>query len=308
MGKIAFVFSGQGTQTPGMGQALAGYSKAAEGVFSMAEAIRPGTKTQCFQGTKEELNVTLNTQPCLFCVDLAAAAALHERGVVPEAVAGFSLGEIPALAFAGMMPPEEAFRLVCVRAKAMQDCTENEDGGMAAVMGLPNDLVEAICREVDLVYPVNYNCPKQLVVAGSKGKLTELAEAVRTAGGKSIALKVRGAFHSPYMAQAQAVLEDYLAQHPLVAPRISVYANLTAEPYALPYEKTLARQVAQPVRWQDTIERMAADGITTFIEVGYGKTLVGLIRKTLPEAITLQVDGPDSLETTIRTLNGDRVC
>lgn len=305
MGKIAFVFSGQGAQAPGMGKALAGCSKAADGVFSMAEAIRPGTKMQCFQGTKEELNMTLNTQPCLFCVDLAAAAALHERGVVPEAVAGFSLGEIPALAFAGMMSPEEAFRLVCVRAKAMQDCTENEDGGMMAVLGLPNDVVEAICRDVGFVYPVNYNCPRQLVVAGSKGKLAELAEAVRAAGGKGIALQVSGAFHSPYMAQAQAVLEDYLAQRPLVAPSIPVYANLTAEPYALPYEKTLARQVAQPVRWQDTIERMAADGITTFIEVGCGKTLVGLIRKTLPEVVTLQVDDLGSLETTIRALNGE---
>lgn len=308
MGKIAFVFSGQGAQAPGMGQALAEYSKAAADVFAMADAMRPGTSRQCFQGTKDELNVTLNTQPCLFCVDLAAAAALQDRGVVPEAVAGFSLGEIPALAFADMLSLEEAFRLVCFRAKVMQECTENADGGMMAVLGLPKDAVEAVCRDVPWVCPVNYNCPGQLVVAGPKAKLAEVANAVRAAGGKSIALQVSGAFHSPYMAQAQAALEDYLARVSLAAPSIPLYANLTGEPYTPPFEKTIAKQVANPVRWQETLERMAADGVDTFIEVGPGKTLSGLVRKTLPEAVTLQVDDPASLENTLQTLNGEKVC
>lgn len=308
MGKIAFVFSGQGAQTPGMGQALAAQSEAAARVYAMADAIRPGTQRQCAEAGKEELNQTLNTQPCLFCVDLAAAEALRARGVQPDAVAGFSLGEIPALAFAGMIDAEAAFRLVCVRAEAMQACAEETDGGMVAAMGLNNEAVEALCRELGGVYPVNYNCPGQLVIAGAREKLPGLLDALKRAGGKGITLPVSGAFHSPYMEAARDALRVHLDSVILRTPSMPVYANVTGEPYAAPYADLIAAQVVSPVRWQQTIQRMADNGVDTFIEVGIGKTLCGLIRKTLPEATVLRVEDPESLEQTIRVLNGEDAC
>ncbi len=308
MGKVAFLFAGQGAQAPGMGRSLEEASPAAKAVFDMAERLRPGTRKQCFEGTKEELSLTLNTQPCLFCVDLAAAEALRERGIAPAVVAGFSLGEIPALCFAGMLSMEEAFQLVCMRAKAMQACAEKRDGGMMAVVGLLKEAAEDLCDRLGGLYAVNDNCPGQLVVAGPKGKLTEMAEKVRQAGGRGIALPVSGAFHSPDMAGAQAALETHLAKVPLGAPRMPVIANLTAKPYAPPYEETLARQAAHPVRWQDTLRHMAAEGVTTFVEVGPGRTLSGFVRKTLPEAAALNVEDGESLERTLRAWNGETIC
>lgn len=308
MGKLAFVFSGQGAQTPGMGQALADQSEAAARVYALAEEIRPGTRRQCAEAGKEELSKTINTQPCLFCVDLAAAEALSARGVLPDAVAGFSLGEIPALAFAGLLDVRAAFRLVCARAEAMQACAERQDGGMMAVLGLSDGTVEALCGDIEGVYPVNYNCPGQLVVAGPRDRLAAFAEAVKGAGGKSVALPVSGAFHSPCMEPAREALAAHLVQATFQAPRLPVYANATGEPYALPYADLIARQVASPVYWERTIRRMAADGFDTFIEVGIGKTLSGLIRKTLPGAVTLQVEDPESLEHAIRARNGENAC
>ena len=145
MGKTVFVFSGQGAQFPGMGKSLYENSEAARAVFDMAEEIRPGTKAQCFEGTKEELSVTINTQPCVFVTDLAAAAAAAEKGMMPDYAAGFSLGEIAALAFAGMLSYEEAFKLVCRRAEYMDEAANSEKGAMAAVMKLTPEKVEEIC-------------------------------------------------------------------------------------------------------------------------------------------------------------------
>ncbi|NLV58315.1 MAG: ACP S-malonyltransferase [Clostridiales bacterium] len=308
MGKIAFLFAGQGSQGTGMGRALAEISNAANRVFTMAEVLRPGTRSQCYGGSKEDLSITVNTQPCLFCVDLAAAEALRECGISPYAVAGFSLGEIPALAFAGMLSMEDAFRLVCLRAQVMHACTQGKDGGMMAVMGLPTEMVEAFCRESTELFAVNYNCPGQLVVAGRKSKLAQLGDRVREAGGRGIVLAVSGAFHSPDMVQAQVALQAYLEQTHLAAPAIPVYANLTARPYAPPYARALASQAAQPVRWQETLENMAADGVTTFIEVGPGKTLSGFVRKTLPNVVALNVEDAESLMRTMDALNGEKAC
>lgn len=308
MGKIAFVFSGQGAQRPGMGKALAEYSDRAARVYTAAEEVRPGTRSQCFEVSKEELSQTINTQPCLFCVDLAAAEALYERGVKPDAVAGFSVGEIPALAFAGMLDMEAAFRLVCVRAEAMHICAERTPGGMAAAMGLENAAVEDLCREIGDVYPANYNCPGQIVIAGSKEKLPAALEGIRSEGGKGLVLPVSGAFHSPYMMEAREKLRAYLADITLFFPRIPVYANATSAIYAPPYKELIAEQVTSPVRWQESVARMAADGFDTFVEVGIGKTLCGLVSRTLQGVRVLQVEDPQSLEATIRALNGEFVC
>lgn len=163
MGKIALVFAGQGAQYPGMGKSLYEVSAAARAVFDLAERLRPGTLTQCFEGTKEELTVTRNTQPCLYCVDLAAACALREAGVAPAALAGFSLGEIAALTFSGAVSPEDGFSIVCARGEAMQAAAEQTDAAMVAVVKLDNATVEGLCARF------RPGVPGQLQLPGAAG-------------------------------------------------------------------------------------------------------------------------------------------
>ncbi len=302
MGKIAFVFSGQGAQYPGMGKSLAECSPAARTVFELADRLRPGTSAQCFEGTAEELAVTQNTQPCLYCVDLAAALALEEQGVHADFAAGFSLGEVPALAFAGALSHEEGFRFVCKRAEAMQAAAEQNPGSMAAVLKLPNEAVEALCREFTQVWPVNYNCPGQLVVAGEPGQLAEFQKRVKEAGGRAAPLAVSGGFHSPFMESAAARLAEELAQTAFSPARVPVYANYTAQPYGKDPAALLVSQVKNPVRWQETVEALAAQGVDAFFECGPGKTLCGLIKKTVKTARVFQAQDAESIRAALAEL------
>ncbi len=308
MGAIAFLFAGQGAQYPGMGEALCRCSKAARAVFDKADQLRPGTSAQCFTGTKEELSQTANTQPCVFSVDLAAACALQEAGIIPQAVCGFSLGEVAALTFAGAFSHADGFRLILQRADAMQRAAEQTKGGMAAVLKLSNEAVEALCASYPSVYPVNYNCPGQLVVAGEQGALTAFCAAAQAEGGRTMPLAVSGAFHSPYMAAAAEEFYQLLSDFSFQTPSYPVYANVTAAPYAPPYANLLAQQIASPVRFEQSIRAMAEVGIDTFVEVGPGKTLTGLIRKILPEAKAYSVQDEASLFETIQALKGEDAC
>ncbi len=299
MGKIAFVFSGQGAQYPGMGESLCGTSPAAKEVFALADAARPGTSAQCFSGTAEELSITKNTQPCVYCVDLAAAKALEEAGVRPDFAAGFSLGEIAALTFGGVFTPEAGFDFVCKRAQAMQQAAEENPGAMAAVLKLPNEKVEELCGEFSQVWPVNYNCPGQLVVAGEPGQLAAFQAKVKEAGGRAAPLAVSGGFHSPLMESAAGKLQEALEGMSLQAPFLPVYANATARPYEGDMKALLVRQVKSPVRWQETIEALAAEGVDTFFECGPGKTLCGLIKKTVKTAQAYQVQDAETLKAAL---------
>lgn len=304
MGKIAFVFSGQGAQFPGMGKSLYEASPAARAVFDMAETVRPGTLKQCFEGPAEALNQTENTQPCLFCVDLAAAKALEEAGVRPDSLAGFSLGEMAALTYADAFEnTETGFRLVCKRAKAMGMAAEKTPGSMTAVLRLPNDTVEALCRAFQQMYPVNYNAPGQLVVAGSADEMEAFCARVTEAGGKALPLKVSGGFHSPFMAEAAELMKAELELMEINLPRLPVYANLTAHPYEGDPKTLLYMQTKSPVRWQETVETMAADGVDTFIEVGAGKTLCGLIKKIIKGARVFNVQEAADLEAVSGSLD-----
>lgn len=299
MGKIAFVFSGQGAQYPGMGQSLCEASPAAKFVFELADSLRPGTSSQCFSGTVEELSVTKNTQPCLYCVDLAAAKALEEKGVRADYAAGFSLGEVAAAAFAGIFTDKSGFEFVCRRAEAMQKAAEENPGSMAAVLKLTNDKVEELCGKFTRVWPVNYNCPGQLVVAGESGQLKEFQELVKAEGGRAAPLAVSGGFHSPFMESAASELEDVLANIELGKPRLPVYANFTAKPYSNNAKELLVSQVKSPVRWQETVEALAAQGVDTFLECGPGKTLCGLIKKTVKTARVFQVQDAETLNAAL---------
>ena len=300
MSKIAFVFSGQGAQAPGMGKELYDCSPAAKAVFDLADSIRPGTSQQCFEGTQEELNVTINTQPCLFACDLAKAA--QERGIQPDCAAGFSLGEAAAVAFSGMLTEAEAFSMVCKRAELMNEAAQKNPGAMAAVMKLSPQQVETLCGPIENAWPVNYNSPKQTVVAASADTIDQVVEAASAQRGRAVKLAVSGAFHSPLMHSAADGLREYLASVSLREERLPVYANLTAGPYGEDKKETMAAQCENPVRWQKTIENMIANGVDTFIEVGVGKTLAGLIKKINPEVTVYQIENKEGLDAAAEAL------
>lgn len=293
----ALVFSGQGAQYTGMGKDLYENSPAAKAVFDMAESIRPGTIKQCFEGTKEELSVTINTQPCVFITDLAAAAAVAEKGVKIDCVAGFSLGEIAAIAFAGMLSYEDAFKLVCKRAELMDKAAKENPGAMAAIMKISPEQVEEICAGFEKAYPVNYNSPAQTVVAASQEEIDELCEKVKAVKGKAVKLAVSGAFHSPFMNGAADGLSEYLKDVDLKEPSIPVYANATAEPYKDDYKMLISAQVNHPVKWQKSVENMIENGVNTFIEVGVGKTLTGLIKKINADVKAVNIENKEGLDT-----------
>ncbi len=304
---IALVFSGQGAQYSGMGKSLAACSPAAKRIFDMADAIRPGTSVQCFSGTREELTETKNTQPCMFCVELAAAAALRERGIEAEALAGFSLGEISALAWSGAVSLEDGFRLVIRRGELMQAAAQETESGMLAVMKLAPRQVEELCARFQRVYPVNYNCPGQIVVSGGAGELEQVKAAVKAAGGRAVPLAVRGGFHSPFMASAARGLAKALEDYTFRSPRVPLYSNYTARPYEGDFRELLSRQVESPVRWQAIVENLIAAGVDTFIEAGPGKTLCGLIRKINGDVRTLHVEDAESLDDTVAALEGGSI-
>lgn len=289
MGKIAFVFAGQGAQAPGMGKSLYENSVAARGVFETAEGIRPGTMRQCFEGSNEELRETKNTQPCLFVTEMAAAAALTEAGVHADMTAGFSLGELSAITYANALDLSDGLRLVMCRASLMQQAAERQATSMAAVVCLNNDEVQAIAAKFPNVYPVNFNCPGQVSVAGAADEMAAFYPAVKAAGGKAIPLKVNAAFHSPFMASAAEQFGRELSDMAFTKPQIPVYANRTGEVYTEDMGELLTSQIDHPVYWEKIVRSMIAAGADTFFELGPGKTLCGLIKKIDPAVRTVNI-------------------
>ncbi|MDD6848284.1 MAG: ACP S-malonyltransferase [Oscillospiraceae bacterium] len=296
MGKIALIFSGQGAQYTGMGKEICENSKAAKAVFDMADSIRPNTSNQCFNGDISELSITANTQPCVFTVDLAVARAVEELGIKADCVSGFSLGEIAALAFSGMLSDEEAFKLVCKRGELMDKAAKANPGAMLAVMKLPADEIEKICSQFEDTYPVNYNSPAQTVVATKEENVDALIEAFSNAKGRAKRLAVSGAFHSPFMAEAAEGLMEYMEKVEFNEPSIPLYSNYTAKPYEGDYKALVKAQVENPVKWQTIVENMVSDGVDTFIEVGVGKTLTGLVKRIDGNVKAIKVENVADLE------------
>ncbi len=295
---LAILFAGQGAQHPGMGAEMAEAEEAARVVYEAADAARPGTSAQCFHADADELKVTANTQPCVFATDLACAAALSAHGVRPGCVAGFSLGELAALTYAGVFETGDGFAVVAERARLMEAACEAQPGAMAAVLKLAPERVEELARQVGDCWPVNYNSPQQTVVAGRPEAIAALQTAAREAGGRVMPLAVSGAFHSPLMASASEALLPYLRGVRTQAPCVDVWSNTLAAPYPddpAQIAALLARQASSPVRWTDTLAGMAARGVTTFVEVGPGHVLTGLVRRTLPDALALSVETPGQL-------------
>ena len=299
MGKIAFVFAGQGAQTPGMGKDVYDAVPAAAEVFAKVDSVRPQTSHQCFEADAAELMETKNTHPCVYTVDLAMAAALDAAGIKCDMAAGYSLGELAALAWAGAFSIEEGARLVSERGRLMQACSEAHETGMAAVLKLQDDVVEEICSKYPDLYPVNYNSDGQVSVAGDKEQIMQMSEDVKAARGLAKVLDVSGAFHSPYMDDAAAEFEDVLAKAEIGEVQFPVYSNRTALPYEGDYRALLKEQIINPVYWKKLVRNMIDEGVDTFIELGPGKALTSMITRIDKSVKMYRVSDMATLEKTI---------
>ena len=289
MGKIAFVFSGQGDQFPGMGKDLYEKYEIAKRIYDLCDEIRPGTSSQCFYGTEDELKDTRNTQPCLFAMELAAANILIEKGIVPDVVAGFSLGEVVAATVSGIFDNKTGFRLVCKRGELMQREAEKFDTSMAAVVKLTPQQVKEVCSKYSDIYPVNFNCPGQITVSGLSSQMFDFVADVTAAGGRAIPLKVKGAFHSPFMKAAAESFVEELKKTEVKERNIILYSNMTAGVYTDDVAGLLSKQICSPVQWEKIIHNMIDNGVDFFIEIGPGKTLTNMIKKISTDVRTVNI-------------------
>ena len=284
--KHAYVFPGQGAQFSGMGKDLYENNESAKALLEKADEILGFRITDImFGGTADELKQTKVTQPAVFLHSVILAKVL---GVKPDAVAGHSLGEFSALVVSGAVSFEDGLRLVSKRAMAMQKCCENRPGGMAAILGLDDAVVEQACADIDgVVVAANYNCPGQLVISGADEAVDAACARLKEAGARrALRLPVGGAFHSPLMEDARAELEQAIAEVEFHTPVCPIYQNVDAQPQTDP-EKIKANLIAQltaPVRWTQIVRNMLADGVTEFTELGPGNVLQGLIKKVDAEA------------------------
>ncbi|WNC12594.1 ACP S-malonyltransferase [Brevibacillus brevis] len=316
MGKVAFVFPGQGSQFVGMGQALAEKSEAARLVFEQAdEALGFSLSGLCFQGPEEELKLTANTQPAILTASIAVLSAFREKqpGFAPDFVAGHSLGEYSALVAAGALSFADAVKTVRARGQFMEEAVPAGQGAMAAVLNMDRAALHAVCEEVTASgHPVqlaNMNCPGQIVISGSAEGVKLAGEKAKAAGAKRVLpLNVSGPFHSSLMQPAADKLKAVLASVSVQDAGVPVVANVSARPVSDAREivDSLVQQVSAPVLWEDSVQWMVEQGVTTFVEIGPGKVLAGLIKKIAPaETTMISVQDEESLA---ELLNGGVLC
>lgn len=307
MSKTALMFAGQGAQVVGMGSDFAAQFPTAQRWFDRAnEALEYDLASICFNGPETELTKTENAQPGIFLVSWVAFELLKERvpGLKFEATAGLSLGEFTALAAAGVMTFDDAVRVVRQRGRFMQEACETTKGGMAAIIGLDEAATREVCAQAG-VELANLNCPGQIVISGAAEKINSACEFAKTKGAKrALPLNVAGAYHSALMASAQPKLRDVLAKVPIEIPMVPVISNVTAQPHAAPPDihKRLVEQVTSPVRWEESMRYLLANGFTKFIELGPGTALSGFMKRIDKNAQVLNVADAASLAATMRAL------
>jgi len=306
MAKTAFLFPGQGAQTVGMGKDFADASPAAAAVYEKASAVLGWDVADiCFNGPQDELDNTSVCQPAILTTSIAILEAMREAGrKEPDAcsaAAGLSLGEYTALVMAGALEFADALKLVQHRGMFMEDACRENPGAMAGVIGLDDDIVEALCaeaRETGMVVAANFNCPGQVVISGSVAGVARASELAKERGAKRVRpLAVSGAFHSPLMAPAAERLEADLSATPFVPCKFDVIANVTAGPVRSPenVRVCLAKQLRSPVRWTQSVLYLADNGYNRLVEVGPGKVIAGLVRRIAPKAAMENVSTVDAL-------------
>jgi len=311
--QIAFVFPGQGSQSVGMGRALVEAQPALRAVYDEASSVLGyDVAALCFEGPIERLNLTEYTQPALLVSSIAALRALVPTGLIPAAVAGHSLGEYSALVAAGGLTYRDAVAVVQKRGRYMAEAVASGTGLVAALLGLTGDVVKELCREassVGVVAAANFNSPGQVVIAGEKAAVERALELAKARGcKKAIPLPVSVPVHTPLMQGAADRLAADLEMVKWTDLKMPLINNAEAKALtkAAEIRASLIRQLPSSVLWEDSIKAMAAMGITGFVEIGPGSVLSGLIKRILPQATTLTVNDPKSLEATLGTLDVKR--
>ncbi|MBZ4653835.1 MAG: [Acyl-carrier-protein] S-malonyltransferase [Peptococcaceae bacterium] len=309
MKKTAFVFPGQGSQYVGMGKEFYNHFPLSREVFEQVdERLGVSLSEICFSGPEEELKLTINTQPAILTTSVAILKVVEKEGVKPDFVAGHSLGEYSALVAAGSLSYTDAAWLVRQRGTFMQEAVPPGEGTMAAIMGLDQDKVEALCREVSdvgVVEPANYNCPGQIAIAGATPAVQKALILAKTYGAKrAVLLPVSGPFHSSLLRPASVKLKEVLEKVQISPARIPVVANITAEITTDPAEirQNLIDQVSGSVRWEQSIRKLIDLGVSVFVEIGPGKVLSGLIKKIAKDAEIYNIEDMASLGETILKL------
>lgn len=312
MTEIAFIFPGQGSQQVGMGLELTQNYEKARAVFDTADTfLRRQLSQLCFEGPEAELKQTENTQLAILTCSVATLNVLTELGVSPKVVAGHSLGEYSALVASGVLDFSDAVRLVSARAQFMAEAGEQQNGTMAAILGMEVEQLQSICEKVQGVVKIaNYNCPGQLVISG---EIDAVNKAVALAADKIGArrcrlLAVSGAFHSPLMESAQQKFQNVINAVPFHQPKTDIAMNVTGE-LATDTElmkHLLFKQITEPVQWEKSLRTIHDIGIKHFVEVGPGKVLSGLVKRTLPESTAFNVEDVESLSiVTKKFANGE---
>ena len=289
--KKAYVFPGQGSQFPGMAKQLYESNHQAKEMLDRANEVLGFRITDImFDGTDEDLRATRVTQPAIFLHSVVLASCYD--GFKPDMVAGHSLGEFSALAASGAVAFEDALRLVYIRATEMQKCCEKVPGGMAAIIGLPNEKVEELCASVEgVVIPANYNCDGQIVISGEKEAIAAACALAKEAGAKrALPLSVGGAFHSPLMEPARVELGKAIEATDVKSPVCPIYQNVSAKAETDPVviKENLLRQLTSPVKWTQSVHNMIADGADYFMEIGPGAVLQGLVKRISGGSVTIE--------------------